>query len=95
MRKRKADEFVDSLTADGCINVLKSMVEKTPNLILTVTDEIQKKREASTDPNVPDQPEWCICTRCQEMPSDISHVCCDMRPDLSQYYAINGFIYNY
>ncbi|KAL4234520.1 hypothetical protein ACF0H5_006163 [Mactra antiquata] len=44
MRKRKADEFVDSLTVDGCRKVLKSVVEKTPNLILTVADEIQKER---------------------------------------------------
>ncbi|KAL4223831.1 hypothetical protein ACF0H5_017296 [Mactra antiquata] len=77
----RGSEFVDSLTADGCMNVLKSMVEKTPNLILTVADEIQKGREASIDPIVPDQPEWHICTRRQEMPSDVSHVCFGMKPD--------------
>ena len=76
-------EKIDRLDEVGAKELLKSVADKVPSLILDIMDRISRDDEPSSpDPEEGSWPDWCICQNCREMPSDASRVCCGMRPDL-------------
>ncbi|KAJ8026488.1 P2X purinoceptor 7 [Holothuria leucospilota] len=72
MRRERIRAMVDNLDLEGMRNFLRILVERQPALFL----EIWEQQPQAAGPALPEQPHWCNCSRCQEMPQLLEEVCC-------------------
>ena len=78
-RETKAASIVEELSEGDCRQLLTEIARKMPSVILEI---ISRRRDSPpSSPSTGSAPEWCYCTRCREMPSDMEKMCCGNTKD--------------
>ncbi|KAK0132282.1 P2X purinoceptor 7 [Merluccius polli] len=68
---------IQSLSHEQCQEILGRCLLRDPSLIFDVMACPPPDPSSQQDPNLPD---WCVCMRCREMPTDIEKKCCGQPP---------------
>eukprot|EP00105_Crassostrea_gigas_P043083 XP_019927231.1 PREDICTED: P2X purinoceptor 7-like isoform X2 [Crassostrea gigas] len=71
------------MSAEGLRELVMQVCERDPSLILDVVHHTsQEERGRGGYHPLPDSdsPDWCVCGRCREMPTEEERECCKQTP---------------
>lgn len=74
---------VEQMSAEGLRELVMQVCERDPSLILDVVHHTsQEERGRGGYHPLPDSdsPDWCVCGRCREMPTEEERECCKQTP---------------
>ncbi|VDH98283.1 Hypothetical predicted protein [Mytilus galloprovincialis] len=73
---------VDSMSVDDMRILLKRISKAQPSFVLNILDNsnVGNGQPAGPEPPKPDQPSWCSCSNCREMPTQQERLCCKRQP---------------
>ncbi|CAL8363129.1 unnamed protein product [Boreogadus saida] len=92
---------IRDLNLEASHHLLELCLEREPSLIfdlLAMSIPHPTSDPQQPGPSDPQQPAWCICTKCKEMPTDIERKCCgqlldscvSMLPHMDAYIMQGG-----
>ena len=70
---------IETLTLEQSLQLLRLSLRRDPSQMFDLLD--QTFGTPPPGPPVPGQPTWCVCSNCQEMPTDLERKCCGQHPD--------------
>jgi len=72
---------VDSMSVDDMREVIKQVSRAQPSFLLNILDKSDVGNgQPGPEPPHPDQPSWCSCSYCREMPTQQERLCCKRQP---------------
>uniref|UniRef100_A0A8W8MMK5 P2X purinoreceptor 7 intracellular domain-containing protein n=1 Tax=Magallana gigas TaxID=29159 RepID=A0A8W8MMK5_MAGGI len=74
---------VAEMTEDALRELVMSVCERDPSLILDIVDRASQAEAAQGGYHpLPgsNSPNWCVCSKCREMPTEEERVCCRQTP---------------
>ncbi|VDI69370.1 Hypothetical predicted protein [Mytilus galloprovincialis] len=81
-RIAQLENRVDSMSVDDMRILLKRISKAQPSFVLNILDNsnVGNGQPAGPEPPKPDQPSWCSCSNCREMPTQQERLCCKRQP---------------
>ncbi|KAL7394960.1 hypothetical protein ABVT39_007775 [Epinephelus coioides] len=73
-RRSQTQELIENMSQDDATGLLQRVMDREPRLIFDVLQLAHQRPEAPVEGG----PQWCRCTRCRLMPTDIQNKCCRM-----------------
>ncbi|XP_062581904.1 uncharacterized protein LOC134243685 [Saccostrea cucullata] len=82
-RRRDIERRVESLSPEQMRDTLQRVVRENPEYLFTILDSTQPSAGGSghPPPEGSQQPSWCSCTFCREMPTQRERLCCKRNQD--------------
>lgn len=68
---------IESLSLQQCQDLLGRCLLRDPSLIFDIMATAPPSDPPGQGPN---KPEWCVCMKCREMPTDVERKCCGQPP---------------
>ncbi|XP_033103328.1 P2X purinoceptor 7-like isoform X2 [Anneissia japonica] len=97
-RLEKYKEMIRDLPEADVRQLLFRCLEKNQGLVIDVVDKINQKSDdvQPTREAVTQVPDWCVCSYCKEMPTDLERLCCNMKPELclSKEVTMDAYVLN-
>lgn len=70
---------LSAITSDQKDQLLEKVMLRLPGLMFDALDFLEPDPIPETPAH--GQPQWCTCTNCREMPTDLERKCCRQRPE--------------
>ncbi|XP_033103334.1 P2X purinoceptor 7-like isoform X6 [Anneissia japonica] len=95
---KRVKEMIRDLPEADVRQLLFRCLEKNQGLVIDVVDKINQKSDdvQPTREAVTQVPDWCVCSYCKEMPTDLERLCCNMKPELclSKEVTMDAYVLN-
>lgn len=96
-RKARLKEQVEKIPAERLRDMFVAMIEGHPALMFSIMEAEKYQPDGHHPPPGPDQPSWCCCGKCRNMPTDIEKLCCGYGNCLSlvpemQYLILDSMV---
>lgn len=82
LRQQRLDyehEHISSLSLDQSQEILMRVLDRDPAVIFDILSHSAPSGTSAT--LTENQPTWCRCSRCREMPTDLEKKCCQQAPE--------------
>ena len=68
---------------DQLRELVVAMINDNPGLVFNVMEPADQQPGGYHPGPDDNSPDWCVCTKCREMPTDVEKVCCRMQDCVS------------
>ncbi|XP_054605979.1 uncharacterized protein [Nothobranchius furzeri] len=70
-------QHIQNLNPQQAIDILTMVLDRDPGVLF---DVLALSGPPATTPPTSNQPSWCVCSHCRDMPTDLEKKCCQQPP---------------
>ncbi|XP_070554571.1 P2X purinoceptor 7-like [Ptychodera flava] len=79
-RKATLQAMISKMSSEEKDNLILEMVERNPSMVFDLVKTPAPQQGYHPPPSA-NQPSWCICSHCREMPTLPERKCCNKQPE--------------
>ncbi|XP_062621673.1 uncharacterized protein LOC134283245 [Saccostrea cucullata] len=79
-RNTQLQERIHNMPENNLRDLVYQLCQRNPSLVFGVLEECSKAERGEHHPppaHMQGQPDWCCCSHCREMPTQVERVCCN------------------
>ena len=85
--------MVQEMQPDRLRELFTQMMESHTSLVFNILEPAERQPGGYHPPQDSQVPDWCVCGKCREMPTDLEKVCCGYQRCMSQLPVFDNFIF--